>query len=101
MHKMFLLFIPLFLSLLSLDGRAEDVANIYSERHVALLDVSDVELGESSSELKKNEQLDYLDDDRRLFIPTFSYLSPQPVLVFASKKSFSQASIRAPPAKLI
>ena len=100
MHKMFLLFVPLLLSLLSLDGRAEYVANIYLERHVALIDVSNVELFESFYELEDDQQLDYLDDDRRFFIPTFFYLPPQPVFIFATKQTFSYGSIRAPPVNL-
>lgn len=98
---MLVVLVPLLFSLFSFEGRAESVANIYLERHVALVDVSDVELRESYSEIEDDEQLDYLDYDRRLLIPIFSYLAPQPVFIFANKQTFSHGSIRAPPAKLI
>lgn len=101
MHKMLVILVPLLFSLLGFEGRAEGIANIYLERHGALLNTFDVELSEPSSELEENEQLDFVDYDRRLFIPTFSYLFPASKSSFASKHSSSQASIRAPPAKLI
>jgi hypothetical protein len=91
----------LLLSLLSLDGRADDVSSIYLERDVALFDGSEVQFCKPFSELEEDEQVDYLDDDLRLFILTSYYFPPQSVFIFVNKQTFSYTSIRAPLGKLI
>lgn len=97
MHKMFLVLVPLLFSLFSYEGRTQDVASVYLERHTALLDAFDLELSEPSSELKEDQQLDFVDYERRLLIPAFSYIAPLSRSFFVSKQTFSHSSIRAPP----
>lgn len=98
MSKIFFVFVPLLISLLSFEGRGNDIPSIGLQRDAVLVDMSIVELRELVGDIEDDEQLDYLDYDCRLDIQPSHGEYYSNTVAFTRQHQASYASIRAPPA---